>query len=127
MPSKIWIQNGYTKWIQYNHTNGTTLYTKWVQYQYQYVQNVHTKCTFKMYIQNVHTKCTFNVHTFDILVYKMGTKFGQKPTVPSKIWIQNDYTKWIQNDHTKLHHLVYKMGTIKIVICTKCTYKIMYI
>ena len=58
----------------------------------------------------------------------MGTKFGQKSTVPSKIWIQNDYTKWIQNDHTKWHHLqvVYKMGTIKIVICTKCAYK-MYI
>ena len=85
--------------------NDTILYTKWVQYQYQYVPNVHTKCTYKMYIQNVHknvhTKCTFNVHAFDILVYKMGTKIGQKTTVPSKIWIQNDYTKWIQNEYTK--------------------------
>ena len=72
------------------------------------------------------TKFSFNVHIFDILVYKMGTKFILKTTVPSKIWIQNDYTKWIQNDHTKLHHLVYKMGTKLMSICTKCTYK-MYI
>ena len=81
---------------------------------------VYTKLTSKC------TKFSFNVHTFDILVYKMGTKFGQKSTVPSKIWIQNDYTKWIQNDNTKLHHLVYKMGRISRLICTKCTYK-MYI
>ena len=56
----------------------------------------------------------------------MGTKFGQKNTVPSKIWIQNDLTKSIQNDNTKWHHLVYKMGTISISICTTCTYN-MYI
>ena len=68
-----------------------------------------------MYIQNVHTFCTYifasPVRILDHLVYKMGTKFGQKTTVPSKILIQNDYTKWIQNEHTRLYALVYKIGT----------------
>ena len=73
-------QNGYKMSIQNETSN---------------VHFVYTKLTSK------NTKFSFNVHTFDILVYKMGTKFGQKTTVPSKIWIQNDLTKSIQNDHTK--------------------------
>ena len=77
-----------------------------------YIQNVYTKWVYRMNIQNVHTKCTFSVHTFDLLVYKMGTKCVLKITVPTKIWIQNDYTKWIQNQHTRLHVLVYNMYTI---------------
>ena len=51
------------------------------------------------------------VHFFSILVYKIGTKVDPKTTVPSKILIQNDYTKWIQNEHTRLYALVYKIGT----------------
>ena len=73
-------QNGYKMSIQNETSN---------------VHFVYTKLTSK------YTKFSINVHTFDILVYKMGTKFGQKTTVPSKIWIQNDLTKSIQNDHTK--------------------------
>ena len=56
-----------------------------------YIQNVRTKCTYKMYIkmytQNVHL-----MYTFDILVYKMGTKLVLKTTVPLKIWIRNEHT-----------------------------------
>ena len=88
-----------------------------IQNETSNVHFVYTKLTSKC------TKLSFNVHNFDILVYKMGPKFGQKTTVPSKIWIQNDLTKSIQNDNTKWHHLVYKMGTIAIIICTKCIYK----
>ena len=54
------------------------------------------------------------VHIFVILVYKICTKLDPKTTVPSKILIQNDYTKWIQNEHTRLYVHLYEVGT-------KCT------
>ena len=63
----------------------------------------------------MYTKYTYkidtHVHIFATLVYKICTKFDPKTTVPSKILIQNDYTKWIQNEHTRLYALVYKIGT----------------
>ena len=79
-----------------------------------------TKLVYKMRpsMSILYTKYAYKidnfVHIFVILVYKIGTKFDPKTTVPSKILIQNDYTKWIQNEHTRLYVLVYK-------ICTKCT------
>ena len=68
----------------------------WLDADTETIQNVDTKCTYILYIHFVSV-----VRIFDIFVYKMGTKFGQKTIVPSKIWIQNDLTKSIQNDHTK--------------------------
>ena len=83
---------------------------------------MYTKYVYKICIQNdytyksiLYTKYTYKidtfVHIFVILVYKIGTKSDKKTTVPSKILIQNDYTKWIQNEHTRLYALVYKIGT----------------
>ena len=70
------------------------------------------------YMSMLYTKYTYKidtfVHIFAILVYKIGTKFDPKTTVPSKILIQNEYTKWIQNEHTRLYVHLYKVGT-------KCT------
>ena len=65
-----------------------------------------------IYLNFVYTyKIDTYVHIFAILDYKIGTKIDHKTTVPSKILIQNDYTKWIQNEHTRLYALVYKIGT----------------
>ena len=73
VPSKILIQNDYTKRIHKEQT-------KW--------DHICKFC-----IQNINTKLTFMYIFFAILVYKIGTKFDHKTTVPSKILIQNDYTK----------------------------------
>ena len=78
---------------------------------------MNTKSVYKIRpcIQILCTKYTYKidlfVHIFALLVYKIGTKFDQKTTVPSKILIQNDLTKWIQNEHTRLYAFVYKIGT----------------
>ena len=76
-----------------------------------------TKIVYKMrpYMSILYTKYTHKidnfVHIFVILVYKIDTKSDPKTTVPSKILIQNDYTKWIKNENTRLYALVYKIGT----------------
>ena len=61
------------------------------------------------YMSILYTKYTYkidtHIHIFATLVYKICTKFDPKTTVPSKILIQNDYTKWIQNEHTRLYVL----------------------
>ena len=78
---------------------------------------MNTKIVYKMrsYMSILYTKYAYKfdafVNIFAILVYKIGTQFDPKTTVPSKILIQNDYTKKIQNEHTRLYALVYKIGT----------------
>ena len=94
------IKNMDTKWL---HKMNTKWRYKMAPSCIQNGYNININM-YKMYIRNVHTKRIFNVHTFDILMYIMGTKFVLKTTVPLKIWIQNE--------HTRLHVLVYNMHTI---------------
>ena len=73
-------QNGYKMSIQNETSNVHFVYTK-----------LTSKCT----------KFSCYVHTFDILVYKMGTKFGQKLQCHRKygykMTTQNGFKMTIQN------------------------------